>query len=194
MSGAGKLYGIGVWEERALENGECFAGGSGNPHARPGSEGTHRTVDILCGHSGRVYCATFSCELATESHSCQRLWDGTEMVFQCLNEELRAKLRQTFPKVFCGVLWSNRNLLLCEDRSRIESFDHTLDGDSCAQVSCEDGMFDGGGAAPSGEERSVEIHWGNAGEVKNVFGEDLAVGDDDEKLRIENGELRIKVR
>ena len=193
MIGTGESNGIGIRKERALDDGEFFAGRSRNPHARPRGQCAHGTVDDCRRHGSRVHRAAFTCELVTDRDPCQRLRDRTERGLEGLDEEPCAELREAFPEIRRGVLRFDGNPFLCEDGAGIEFLHHALDSDAGFLVTGEDGVFDGRGATPSWKERCVEIHRGYAREVQNFLGEDLAVRDDDKKLNMENGTLRMEI-
>ena len=61
--------------------------------------------------------------------------------------------------------------------------------DAGHRISGIDGRLDACRAAVFGQERGVEIDDGLAGEGEDVFAQDLAVGHDDENLRIKRGEF-----
>jgi len=71
----------------------------------------------------------------------------------------------------------------------VEAGVHFHHGNSVLGVVVEQGGLDRAGAASAGEERAVDVDRGDAGEVEDFLGEDFTVGDDDEEIGLERGNL-----
>lgn len=114
--------------------------------------------------------------------SSEELGDGSE-------EELRAGVRQSVVEGRGGFRGTDRCAFESQDIAGVEAGIHFHEGDAGDGVSVEDGPLDWGGSAVAGEEGPVDIEATVWGQFEEGWGEDLAVGSDDDQVGMQRAEL-----
>jgi len=142
------------------------------------------SVNLFCSHHLRINCTISPCEFPATGDAFGELQRLTEGLLQYPCEELGSDVRKVLSEMQSGLSFFNGDPFLREDRAGIEFPDDPLDGHTGLRVPCEDCMLNWRSAAPAGQQRGMEIDGCDPRPRKDLIGENLSVGDDDQAIRM----------
>lgn len=105
-----------------------------------------------------------------------------------LEKERLGEIDEGFFKLGEGGVGADGGFSEGDDISRIELFDHFLDGDAGLFFPIHETALDRGGASVFGEEACMDIDAAERGDIEEFLREDLSVGDDDVEVSLVGGE------
>ena len=114
-------------------------------------------------------------------------------ISQCTTGRKSPNLCKFIMQTFCRRLLYDTHPVLSQDRAGIETFIHLHDGHTSFVISGHNGPLDRRRAAPSRQQRHVNIDAAQTWGLQNFFGKDQTVGHHNNQIRIKFSKVRYGV-